>query len=98
NPIHLFARVCPERDPCGIGTMVLVLSETEKFQRPFTIASIKRMVIVAGTFVNEPKLRQDFCVELFRPFHVCHPQIDVIEATCFHSVTLNRLGSKFNWS
>src|SRR5690349_19866873 len=45
NPIHFFARVCPERDPCGVGTMVLVLTEAEKFQRPFTIASIKRMVI-----------------------------------------------------
>src|SRR4051812_10565092 len=99
NPIHFFTRICPEGYPCGIGTMVLVLTETEKFQRPLTVASIKRMVIVAGTLVNEPKLRQNFCVELCRRFHVCHPQIDMIEATRFHFVILNRLGSKFNcWS
>src|SRR3954466_5970401 len=68
NPIHFFTRVCPDQDPCGIGTMVLVLTETEKFQRPFTVPSIKRMVIGAGTLVNEPKLGYKLCVERYDPF------------------------------
>ena len=46
--------------------------------------------------MNEPKLRQKFSVELSRHFHVCHPQIDVIKATRFHFVILNRVASKFN--
>ena len=71
--------------------MVLVLAQTEKFQRPFATASIERIIIVARTFVNKPKLRQNFAVELSRRFHVCHPQIDVIKATRFHFVILNRL-------
>src|SRR5206468_3157536 len=98
NPIHFFARVCPERDSRAVGTMVLVLAETEKFQRPFATASIERIIIVARTFVNEPKLRQKLSVELSRRLHVCQPQIDVIKATRFHFVILNRLGSKFNCS
>ena len=71
--------------------MVLVLAETEKFQPLFPTASIERLVIFARTFMNEPKLRQNFSVELFRRFHVCHPQIDVIKATRFHFVILNRV-------
>src|SRR6478736_10056244 len=34
NLIHFFARVCPERDSRAVGTMILVLAQTEKFQRP----------------------------------------------------------------
>src|SRR5258707_4887250 len=45
NLIHFFARVCPERDSRAVGTMVLVLAETEKFQRPFATASIERLII-----------------------------------------------------
>ena len=98
NLIHFFARVCPERDSRAVGTMVLVLAQTEKLQRPFATASIERIIIVARTFVNKPKLRQNFAVELSRRLHVCHPQIDVIKATRFHFVILNRLGLKFNCS
>src|SRR6476660_5975516 len=83
NLIHFFARVCPERDSRAVGTMVLVLAQTEKFQRPFATASIESVIIVARTFVNEPKLRQKLSVELSSRLHVCHPQIDVIEATRF---------------
>ena len=43
--------------------------------------------------MNEPKLRQKFSVELSRRFHVCHPQIDVIKATRFHFVILNRIAN-----
>jgi hypothetical protein len=78
--------------------MVFVLAETEKFQRPFATASIERIIIVARTFVNKPKLRQNFAVELSRRFHVCHPQIDVIEATRFHFVILNCIAKQFNRS
>src|SRR6476660_346481 len=39
NLIHFFARVRPERDSRAVGTMVLVLAQTEKFQRPFATAS-----------------------------------------------------------
>jgi hypothetical protein len=42
------------------------------------------MVGSAGFLVNKSKLWQKFPVKLFGPFHVCHPQIDVIEATRFH--------------
>jgi len=64
--------------------MVLVLSETEKFQRPIATGSIKSVEIFSWTFVNESKLGQNFSVELSRHFHVFHPQIDVIKATRFH--------------
>jgi hypothetical protein len=76
--------------------MVFVLSETEKFHRPIATPSIERMKVVARTFVNESKLRQKFSVEVSRRFHVCHPQIDVIEATRFHIVILNRIASQLN--
>ena len=56
------------------------------------------MIIVARFFVNESKLRQKFSVKLSRRFHVCHPQIDVIKATRFHFVILNRIASQFNRS
>jgi hypothetical protein len=46
--------------------------------------------------MNEPKLRQKLSVELSRHFHVCHPQIDVIEATRFHLVILNLIAAQFN--
>ena len=45
--------------------------------------------------MNEPKLRQEFSVELSRHFHVCHPQIDVIEATRFHFVIFDRMARHF---
>src|SRR4029077_209643 len=62
NLIHFFARVRPKRDSRAVGTMVLVLAQTEKFQRPFATASVERIIIVARTFVNKPKLRQNFAV------------------------------------
>jgi hypothetical protein len=46
--------------------------------------------------VNESKLWQKFSVKLFRRFHICHPQINVIKATRFHSEILNRIVSQFN--
>jgi hypothetical protein len=98
NLIHNFARVCPERDSRAVGTMIFVLAETEKFQRPFATASIERIIIVARTFVNEPKLRQKLSVELSSRLHVCHPQIDVIKATRFHFVILNGIAKQFNRS
>src|SRR4051812_49449213 len=45
NLIHFFARVRPKRDSRAVGTMVLVLAETEKFQRPFATASVERIII-----------------------------------------------------
>src|SRR6476619_5816063 len=72
NLIHFFACVRPKRDSRAVGTMVLVLAQTEKFQRPFATSSIERQIVLARTFMNEPKLRQKFSVELFRHFHVCH--------------------------
>ena len=42
--------------------------------------------------MNESKLGQKFPVKLFRRLHVSHPQIDVIKATRFHLVILNRIG------
>jgi hypothetical protein len=96
NPIHFFSRVRPKRDPRAVGTMVFVLGETEKFQRSIAATSKECMKIVAWTFVNESKLRQKFAVKLSRDFHVFHPQIDVIKATRFHSLNLNRVGSQFN--
>jgi hypothetical protein len=58
------------------------------------------MKVVARTFVKESKLRQKFSVELSRPFHVFHPQIDVIKATRFHVPILNLIAEQFNrlWS
>ena len=53
--------------------MVLVLAETEKFQRPFATASIERIIILARTFMNEPKLRQKFCRRTFPPFPCLSP-------------------------
>src|SRR5258708_1249837 len=91
NPIHFFARVRPKRDPRAVGTMVFVLIDTEKFHRPIGTPSIERMKIVARTFVNESKLRQKFSVELSRHFHAFHSQIDVIKATRFHFMILNRI-------
>ena len=91
NPIHFFARVRPKRDPRAVGTMVFVLIDTEKFHRPIGTPSIERMKIGARTFVNESKLRQKFSVELSRHFHAFHPQIDVIKATRFHFLILNRM-------
>src|SRR5439155_16091353 len=41
-------------------------------------------------------LWQKFLVKLFRNFHVCHPQIDMIEATRFHLVILDCIASQFN--
>jgi hypothetical protein len=53
------------------------------------------MKVSPGFFVNESKLWQKFPVELFRRFHVCHPQIDVIEATRFHLPIFNRKARLF---
>jgi site-specific recombinase XerC len=62
-----------------------------RLHRPIGTPSKERMKIVARTFVNESKLRQKFSVELSRHFHAFHPQIDVIKATRFHFLILNRM-------
>ena len=51
-----------------------------------------------GFLVNESKLWQKFSIKLFGRFHVCDTQIDMIEATRFHSVILNLIASQFNQS
>ena len=71
--------------------MVLVLAETEKFQRPFATASIERMIIVARTFVNEPKLRQKFCRRTFPPFPCLSPANRCDQSNAFHFLILNRV-------
>src|SRR5262245_30755516 len=72
NAIHFFSRVCPKCYARAIRTMVFVLVQTKKFQRPIAVSSKERMKIVTGTFVNESKLWQKFCVEVSRGFHVLH--------------------------
>jgi len=55
-------------------------------------------MVSPGLFVNESELWQKFAVKLFRRLHVSDTQIDVIEATRFHSVILNLIATHFNRS
>jgi hypothetical protein len=54
------------------------------------------MEIVAGTFVNEPELRQEFPVKPSCDFHVFHSQINMIKASRFHFVTFMWFAARFN--
>ncbi len=73
QPIHFFACIRPKRDARAVWLMVFVLCKTEKFRRPVAAGSIKCMEIFARAFVNKPKLRQEFSVELSCHLHVLHP-------------------------
>lgn len=95
NAIHFFARVCPKRDPRVVGFMFFVPGKAKEFRWLVATRGIERMVS-PGFFMNESQLWQKFSVKLFRRFHICHPQIDMIEATRFHFVILNRIAWQFN--
>ena len=95
NPVHFFARVRPKRDACAIRFMFFIPGKAKEFRR-FVAASGIEGMISPGFFVNESKLWQKPSVKLFRRFHVCHTQIDVIEATRFHFLILNRIAPQFN--
>jgi hypothetical protein len=97
NPIHFFARVRPKRYACSVRFMFLISAKTKEFRRFPAPARIERM-ISPRFLVNESKLWQKFTVKLFCNFHVCHPQIDVIEATRFHVSILNCMARHFNAS
>ena len=98
NPIHFLPRISPKRDACAIRFVVFIRTKAKEFRRFVAPSGIKSMEGSPGFFVNESKLRQKFSVKLCRRFHVCHTQIDVIEATRFHSEILNRLAAQFNRS
>jgi hypothetical protein len=53
-------------------------------------------MVSPGLFVNESELWQKFAVKIFGRFDICHSQIDMIEATRFHSPILNRIAAHFN--
>jgi hypothetical protein len=78
--------------------VIFIWTKAKEFRRSGAAGGIKSMEISPGFFVNESKLWQKFPIELFRRFHVCHPQIDVIEATRFHFVILNVIATQFNRS
>src|SRR5207248_1809759 len=95
NPIHFLTRVGPERDARAVWLMFFIPSKTKEFRR-FVAASRIESMVSPGFFVNESKLWQKFPIKLFRRFNVCHPQIDVIEATRFHVLILNLIGAQFS--
>jgi hypothetical protein len=66
--------------------------------RGFATARRIESMVPPGLFVTESKLRQKFAVKIFGRFHVCDTQIDMIEATRFHSKILNRIAKHFNAS
>jgi len=98
NPIHFLPRISPKRDTCAIRFVVFIRTEAKEFRGLVADSGKESMEGSTGLFVNKSKLWQKFSVKLFRPFHVCHPQIDMIEATRFHSVILNFIASQFNQS
>jgi hypothetical protein len=91
-------RISPKRDACAIRFVVFVRTKAKEFRRLVADGGKKSMEGSTGLFVNEPKLWQKLTVKLFRCFHVCHTQIDVIEATRFHWVILIRIAAHFNRS
>ena len=95
NPIQFFARVRPKRDPCVIRFMFFIPSKAKEL-RGFAAARRIESMVSPRLFVNESKLRQKFPVKIFGRFDICHPQIDMIEATRFHSRILNRIATQFN--
>jgi hypothetical protein len=95
NPIHFLPRIGPKRDSCAIRFVVFVWTKAKEFRRSVATGGIKSMKGSAGFFVNESKLRQEFSVKPFCRFHVCHTQIDVIEATCFHLSIFDRVARHF---
>jgi hypothetical protein len=98
NPIHFLTRIGPKRDTRAIRFMVFIWTKTKEFRRFIAACGIKSMDVSPGFFVSKSKLRQQLSVKLSCYFHVCHPQIDMIEATCFHFVILNRIAAQFNRS
>ena len=95
NPIYFFARVRPKRDACAIRFVVLIRTKAKEFRRLVADGGEESMESSTGLFVNESKLWQKFSIELFRNFHVSHPQIDVIEATRFHVSIFNCMARHF---
>jgi hypothetical protein len=87
DAIDFFAGTGPECDSCSIWAMIFIFGETEEFRWLVAAGGIKGMEIVAGTFVNEPELRQELPVKSSREFHVFHSQINMIKASCFHFLT-----------
>ena len=73
NLIHLFARVRPKRDSRAVGTMVLVLAQTEKFQGPFATASIERINNRRPDFREQTQAAAEFCRRTFPPFPCLSP-------------------------
>jgi hypothetical protein len=95
NPIYFFTRVGPKRDACAIRFVALIRTKAKEFRRLAADGGKISMKVSTGFFVNKSKLWQKFAVKLFRRFHVCHPQIDVIKATCFHLSIFNRAAGHF---
>src|SRR5262249_999139 len=93
NPVHFFARIGPKPDSRPIRFMVFIWTKTKKLRWPVAACGIKSMEISPGFFMNKSKLWQKFSVKLSRYSHVFHPQVDVIKATRFHFVILNRIAS-----
>jgi hypothetical protein len=71
DAIDFVARIGPECDPCSVWAMIFIFGETEEF-RWLVAGGIKGMEIVAGTFVNESELGQEFPVKSSCDFHVFH--------------------------
>jgi hypothetical protein len=84
NSIYLFPRIGPKRDACAIRFVVFIWTKAKEFRRLAANRGKKSMERSTRLFVNESKLWQKFSIKLFRRFHVCDTQIDVIEATRFH--------------
>jgi hypothetical protein len=95
NPIHFFPRIGPKRDARAVRFVVFIWTKAKEFRRFVAAGGIKSMEVSPGFFVNESKPWQKFAVKLLRGFHVCHPQIDVIEATRFHVLIFNRMAAQF---
>jgi hypothetical protein len=96
DSIYFFPGISPKRDACAIGFVVFVWTKAKELRRFAADRGIKGMESSTGLFVTESELWQKFSVKLYRGFHICHPQIDVIEATRFHLLIFNRLASQFN--
>jgi hypothetical protein len=78
--------------------VVFIWTKAKEFRRFVAAGGKESMEGSPGFFVNESKLWQKFSVKLFRRFHVCHSQIDVVKATRFHFMILNGIAKQFNRS
>jgi hypothetical protein len=98
NPIHFFPRIGPKCDARAIRFVVFIWTKAKEFRRFIAAGGKKSMEVSPGFFVNKPELWQEFAVKLFRLFHVCYPQIDMIKATRFHVSIFNLIAAQFNRS